>query len=54
MRATKAVIHLENVRHNINVVREHIAGGEKTPAICMPVKADAYGHGAVEVARAAL
>jgi alanine racemase len=56
LRATKAIIHLENLISNINAVKKHIAGsgGMPAPKICMPVKADAYGHGAVEVAKTAL
>jgi alanine racemase len=49
--ATKAIIHLDNLRHNIRVVRDCIGPG---PLICLPVKADAYGHGAVPVAGAGL
>jgi len=51
MRATRAVIHLDNFRRNIE------AAGKKAgphPKICAPVKADAYGHGAVPVSRCAL
>jgi alanine racemase len=53
LRATRAIIHLENLIHNINALRRHI-GSDKGTHICMPVKADAYGHGAVPVARCAL
>jgi alanine racemase len=42
---------LDNLRRNIQGARKKI--GEH-PKICMPVKADAYGHGAVPVARCAL
>jgi alanine racemase len=42
---------LDNLTHNINALRRHTGEG---PRICMPVKADAYGHGAVQVARCAL
>lgn len=41
-------LDMENLRHNLRILRGHI------PACCqlMPaVKADAYGHGAVEIAR---
>jgi alanine racemase len=49
MRATRAVVRLDYLRENIALVRE------KTGAsVCMPVKAGAYGHGALPVARAAL
>jgi len=51
MQATRAIIHLDNLRKNIQGAREKIG---KHPKICMPVKADAYGHGAVMVARCAL
>jgi alanine racemase len=49
MRATRAFIHLDNFRRNLlSVLRET---GRR---LCVPVKADAYGHGAVRIARAAL
>lgn len=51
MRATKTVIHLENFKENIRNVRSFTKAGTK---ICVPVKADAYGHGAVECAKSAL
>lgn len=51
MRATKAIIHLENLRHNIRLVRSHIGAH---PKICMAVKADAYGHGVHKVVQTAL
>jgi alanine racemase len=51
MRATKAIIHLGRLRQNIRSIRSRI--GPDT-AICIPVKADAYGHGAVRVAVAAI
>ncbi|MGP1588029.1 MAG: alanine racemase [Treponemataceae bacterium] len=51
MRATKAIIHLENLKHNIFEVKKLINADTK---LCMPVKADAYGHGAVEVAKIAI
>jgi alanine racemase len=57
MRATKAAISLANLRFNIDAVRSYMeenSGGGKAPAICMPVKADAYGHGAAAVAKAAV
>lgn len=50
-RATRAVIYLKNIDHNLNCIKE-LTGGDKK--ICVAVKADAYGHGAVEVARRAL
>ena len=44
-------IDLEAIRNNVRVMRAHTAGGAKLLAV---VKADAYGHGSVPVARAAL
>jgi alanine racemase len=51
MRATYAAIHLERFTQNLLGVRGKIG---PAPRICVPVKADAYGHGAVRIARAAL
>jgi alanine racemase len=51
MRATRAIIHLDNFRSNLETVRKK--AGTRA-ALCAPVKADAYGHGAVPMARAAL
>ncbi len=51
MRATKAVIHLDCLKENIASIRRKI--GPKV-GICVPIKADAYGHGAVRVAVAAI
>ncbi len=50
MRGTRVVIHLDNLKRNITLIRER-AGGR---AVCASVKADAYGHGAVPVARSCL
>ena len=50
-RATRAVIHLENLLHNIRILRQSLSS---TTKICMAVKADAYGHGAVEVSQVAV
>lgn len=44
-------IDLSAIRHNVGVMRERL--GEKTKFLAV-VKADAYGHGAVQVAKAAL
>jgi alanine racemase len=49
MRATRAVIHLDYLRDNIDLVRKKTG-----VSICVPVKADAYGHGALRIARTAL
>ena len=51
MRATRAIIHLDNLRRNIEAARKKIG---PHPKILVPVKADAYGHGAVQVSRCAL
>ncbi len=50
MRATRAVIHLDHLRRNIRELKAWLGPQVK---ICMAVKADAYGHGAVPVAKAA-
>ncbi len=47
---THAKIHLGNIRHNIEGVREAIGSKRR---ILIAVKANAYGHGAVEVSRMA-
>jgi len=51
MRATRAIIHLENLQSNIAEIKKHLVPGTK---LCIPVKADAYGHGALRVAIAAI
>ena len=51
MRATKAIIHLDNLKHNITQIKQTLAPETK---ICLPVKADAYGHGAIRTAIAAI
>lgn len=51
MRATRAIIHLKNLQSNIAAIRENLSPGTR---LCIPVKADAYGHGAVRVAIAAI
>ncbi|RCK78335.1 MAG: Alanine racemase [Candidatus Ozemobacter sibiricus] len=47
---THARIHLQNIRFNIEGIREAVGPGRK---ILIAVKANAYGHGAVEVSRMA-
>jgi alanine racemase len=44
---TRAVIHLERLTHNLRILREQVGGCRLWPVI----KGDAYGHGAVIVAR---
>ena len=51
MRATWAEVDLGALRANVGVLRAALAPGARLLAV---VKADAYGHGAVPVARAAL
>jgi alanine racemase len=48
---TRAIIHLDRFKKNINSVKTRIG---KNRLICIPVKADAYGHGAVKIAKTAL
>jgi alanine racemase len=48
--AAEAVVDLDAIAHNVRLLREH-AGSAQVMAV---VKADGYGHGAVEVGRAAL
>jgi alanine racemase len=50
MRATRAIIHLTQYAGNFQAVKERVGGR----LICPAVKADAYGHGAVAIARASL
>ena len=55
MRATRATIDLAQLRANLRAVRRSLRGsGGHRVRICLAVKAAAYGHGAVPVARAAL
>ncbi|MCM1321386.1 MAG: alanine racemase [Bacteroides sp.] len=51
MRATVAHIYLDHLRDNLSVIKQ--LAGSKTK-ICAPVKADGYGHGAVQIAIEAL
>ncbi|MCG8570911.1 MAG: alanine racemase [Spirochaetes bacterium] len=51
MRATRAVIYLDHFRHNIQQVRKQVGPNRK---ICVAVKADAYGHGAIPLSKVAL
>jgi len=48
-RPTWAQVSLENLRYNFGVVQRHIGAGV---TVCAVVKADAYGHGATECAKA--
>ena len=49
-RATRAIIRLGAISHNVAAIRKKIGNGCGLMAV---VKADGYGHGAVEVSRAA-
>ncbi|MGE7622341.1 alanine racemase [Viridibacillus sp. NPDC096237] len=50
-RPTKAVIKLENIEYNIKQLRKHL---HTTTEIIAVVKANAYGHGDLQIASAAL
>ncbi|MDR1466070.1 MAG: alanine racemase, partial [Treponema sp.] len=50
MRATQAVVHVDRFLKNIALVQEKVGAHR----LLAPVKADAYGHGAAALARAAL
>lgn len=53
VRPTRAEVDLDAIRHNVSVVRGVVgAAASRAPAVYGVVKADAYGHGAVPVARA--
>lgn len=47
-RGTWAEISLDNIKHNLEVVKSSLKDNTK---VCCVVKADAYGHGAVEVSK---
>jgi len=47
---TRAIIHLNRFLSNFDAVKARVG----QTRICVPVKADAYGHGALEIARASL
>ena len=51
MQSTRAIIYLNHLRQNIEAARKK-AGPH--PKICFPVKADGYGHGAVQLSDCAL
>ena len=46
---TWAEVDIDNILHNVKVIRQTLTGNSKIIAV---VKADAYGHGAVAVAKA--
>lgn len=51
MRLTFAEIYLKNFETNVKAIKKFVKPGVK---VCCSVKADAYGHGAVECAKAAV
>ncbi|HEY1738373.1 MAG TPA: alanine racemase, partial [Acidimicrobiia bacterium] len=51
LRPVWAEVELDAVRANVRTLREHVSPHTSVMAV---VKADAYGHGAVECARAAV
>lgn len=51
MQATRAIIHIDNFIGNLQAVRAKIGPNR---AICVPVKADAYGHGSIRIMRTAV
>jgi alanine racemase len=51
MQATRAIVHLDRFLGNFRAIRERVGPDRH---ICVPVKADAYGHGAAAIARASL
>lgn len=51
MRATRAIIHLDYFKANVLTIKKHI---KPQCTICIPVKADAYGHGAISCSIAAI
>jgi len=50
-RPTKAIIHLDAIKHNVSELKKHLQSSVQIIAV---VKANAYGHGDVEVSKAAL
>lgn len=44
-----AEVNMDSIKHNFQVIRDEIGEGVK---LCCVVKADGYGHGAVEICRA--
>lgn len=49
MRATRAIIHIDNIKHNIEQIRQHTGKA----AICAVVKANGYGSSGIIVAKTA-
>ena len=51
LRDVHAEINLGAIRHNLTEIRKHI---QPTAKFCVVVKANAYGHGAIEVSKIAV
>lgn len=51
MRTTKAIIHIGNLKSNVSQIKNLVG---KNVLMCVAIKADAYGHGAVPCAKAAV
>ena len=51
MRTTKAILHLGNLKSNVASIKKLLKNNVK---MCVAIKADAYGHGAVPCAKAAV
>jgi alanine racemase len=49
-RPTTAIVDLDAIAHNVRLAQRHAAGA----SLCAVVKANAYGHGSIAVARATL
>ncbi|MFH1541369.1 MAG: alanine racemase [Elusimicrobiota bacterium] len=49
LRPTYAEINLENIKYNVGIIKKFIGGDVEILAV---IKADAYGHGAIKVAKA--
>ena len=52
MRYTRAIINLKNIRENLSTIKRNLINPEKTSIIAV-VKANAYGHGLIEIAKTA-
>ncbi|MBR3746802.1 MAG: alanine racemase, partial [Selenomonadaceae bacterium] len=51
LRDVCAEINLNAIRHNFSEIRRHI---KPTSKLCAVVKANAYGHGAIQVSKIAV
>ena len=50
-RHTPAIISLTAIQNNVKKIRDYIQSQGKSPQLFAVVKANAYGHGAIEVAQ---